>query len=1510
MKDITNQASYDLAEKIIAEVLATGAKECDLSDLRIEELPESIKQLTQLEVLSLRGCKWLKNILALEALTELKQLDLSRCRSLRDVSVVSHLSGLQQLDLSGCENLKDVSVLSHLSSLQQLSLSWCSNLKDVSVVSHLLGLEQLSLSWCSNLKDVSVVSHLLGLQQLSLSGCSNLKDVSGLSNLSGLQQLSLSGCSSLKDVSVLSHLSGLQQLSLSGRESLRDLSGLSHLSGLQQLDLSWCENLKDVSVLSNLSGLQQLNLSWCRSLKDVSGLSNLSGLQQLDLSMCSNLRDVSGLSHLSNLQQLDLSGCRSLKDVSVVSHLSGLQQLDLSGCRSLKDVSVLSHLSGLQQLSLSGCSSLNDVSVLSHLLGLQQLSLRRCSSLKDVSVLSHLSGLQQLSLSGCSSLKDVSGLSHLSGLQQLSLSGCSSLKDVSVLSHLSGLQQLSLSGRESLRDLSGLSHLSGLQQLDLSWCENLKDVSVLSHLSGLQQLNLSWCENLKDVSGLSNLLGLQQLDLSGCSSLNDVSGLSNLLGLQQLDLSGCDKLVDVECLNNLNELRELKCHSLLCIYSSLLFKLPRLHIYQGGCIDTPEEITNPINHHNSFPKIIAWQKDILASGEAPNNELKLLILGNGRIGKTQIARKLQQQPFDPAIESTHGIMLGHFEVLPEEDDKPAVYANLWDFGGQDIYLGTHGLFLDEKAIYVIVWHPDYENNNEYIENGVPMCNRSLAYWLEYVQSLAGKDAPIIVVQSQCDKESQVIPPLLPSNHGFTRLKVSSCSAKVSYGLERLQPELKSAARLLCERYEEVKLPKNWLSVMHELQHKRDNESCKTISYDEFEALCQNNGSQYSSIVASYLHRTGQVFWRDGAFGNDLVLDQAWALKGLYALLDRTKTLPIIQRELGQFHLWHLKQTVWSQYTEQEQKLFIDMMKQCGSCFSLGENTDTYIAPDLLPSEWSQRESVQDVWRNAQPTAKVELKYHFLHDGIIKAVLCAIGEKAGRAGIYWRTGVCYFDREISGAVKIHAIYADTQRTSQQGSIWIEIEGSKSQQLITHLVESVLSIRIGKKPETIWHIGAEKKDSSEHEHLAERSQESSKPFDAIKPDQNLGDRAKPLEISCVDRRKTNNQNILVIATEWSSHHGGLSTFNRELCIALAEIGKTVHCVVKAAEPKERAEAKAKNIELIVAKNGDLSRKLPLDASYQPDIIIGHGRVTGSDAKAQQEDHFTNAKRIHFIHTAAGQLEWFKDKPDAAQQAEAREKEEKELAVGASLVAAVGPRLYDEFQNVLDGLKPERRPAIFEFQVGFNREESRSTTWPTLLHCLILGRAEDAKIKGIDIAAKAIHVLDKTDLRAAPELIIRGAPSGEGTKLQTNLTTTYPNLSLRVREFSADLEDIASDIRRASLVIMPSRTEGFGLVALEALRFGTPILVSNNSGFARTLKKILKDDLEANRYIVETPDSLDEAANNWGKKIARELYDVPASINRTKELIEKLSETLIWSKSCQDMLDELERVSQVSK
>lgn len=59
--------------------------------------------------------------------------------------------------------------------------------------------------------------------------------------------------------------------------------------------------------------------------------------------------------------------------------------------------------------------------------------------------------------------------------------------------------------------------------------------------------------------------------------------------------------------------------------------------------------------------------------------------------------------------------------------------------------------------------------------------------------------------------------------------------------------------------------------------------------------------------------------------------------------------------------------------------------------------------------------------------------------------------------------------------------------------------------------------------------------------------------------------------------------------------------------------------------------------------------------------------------------------------------------------------------------------------------------------------------------------------------------------------------------------------MRKYLENRENLAKLFCEANLAIIPSRTEGFGLTALEALSACLPFLVSQNSGFGEALAKV---------------------------------------------------------------------------
>jgi len=388
------------------------------------------------------------------------------------------------------------------------------------------------------------------------------------------------------------------------------------------------------------------------------------------------------------------------------------------------------------------------------------------------------------------------------------------------------------------------------------------------------------------------------------------------------------------------------------------------------------------------------------------------------------------------------------------------------------------------------------------------------------------------------------------------------------------------------------------------------------------------------------------------------------------------------------------------------------------------------------------------------------------------------------------------------------------------------------------------------------------------------------------------------------------ILSIATEWFSRHGGISTFNRELCIALARIGQRVTCLVPNSSQDEKDAAIKCGVTLIDApkiahpdNSMALLRPPQLPNGFIPEVVIGHGRITGPFAEAQVSDNFKEAQRIHFVHMIPSEIEWFKEKGEAAKTVEERESLELELCRNAKLIAAVGPRIFRETGTMVHCLDP--RPQVHLFIPGIHNDLSSDLTIPPGIQCLVLGRAEDLELKGLDIAAKAMAELPHPHPRpfeSTPALIVRGAQEGTGKKLRNKLIDIAgKQTDIRVLEYTSDTQRISADLRRASVVLMPSRAEGFGLVAIEALAMATPILVSSHSGIGELLKNFLGPS-KAAQYVVHTTGDANTDATEWSRALETLLRDRTSAFRRARELHSDLTMQLTWDAAAKALLNAL--------
>jgi hypothetical protein len=249
---------------------------------------------------------------------------------------------------------------------------------------------------------------------------------------------------------------------------------------------------------------------------------------------------------------------------------------------------------------------------------------------------------------------------------------------------------------------------------------------------------------------------------------------------------------------------------------------------------------------------------------------------------------------------------------------------------------------------------------------------------------------------------------------------------------------------------------------------------------------------------------------------------------------------------------------------------------------------------------------------------------------------------------------------------------------------------------------------------------------------------------------------------------------------------------------------------------------------------------------------------------------------------------------------------LARRATRVLAVGPRLHDLYLRKLAPLPAVPEPLMII--PGFDRTSTamRSTPVGRPRQILLIGRLDDIRVKGLDIAAqavaKAIHGLGAAENEY--ELLLRGAPvTGHDELRRTLLHHAEHPLRMVTRSFSTDNETLHHDLQQATVMLMPSRAEAFGLAAAEAIAAGTPVLVSNRSGLGMLLNSLLPVE-EVRRIVVPVVDAPDRDAESWARAIDRVLADPDAAFVNAARLQSLLEGRQTWAMAAAVVLEAIGR------
>ncbi|MEH2372732.1 COR domain-containing protein, partial [Nostoc sp.] len=514
---------------------------------------------------------------------------------------------------------------------------------------------------------------------------------------------------------------------------------------------------------------------------------------------------------------------------------------------------------------------------------------------------------------------------------------------------------------------------------------------------------------------IAKLTNLTQLILYSNQITQIPEAIAKLTNLTQLHLSNNQITQIPEAIAKLTNLTQLHLYSnqITQIPEAIesLAKLRKLDL-RGNPLPISPEILGSSDNVGSVKDIFNYLQ-LLRSGEVrPLNEAKLLLIGQGSVGKTSLIERLIRDKYDKNQPQTDGLNVETWNVQVNSKD---IRLNVWDFGGQEIYHATHQFFLTKRSLYLLVCNCRTSEEENRIE-----------YWLKLIESFGGK-SPVIMVGNKKDEQP------LDINRKALREKypniqaIIETSCQENIGIDELRTAILQQVGKLKEVYD--LLPLTWFEVKQQLESMTEN----FITYSSYIGICYKNNipeEQNQEQLIDLLHRLGLVLnFRDHPILKDTnVLKPNWVTEGIYALLSdenlKTKTKGIFTPA----DLTCILNP--ERYPTKRHSYLIGLMKEFELCFALECEPPQFLIPGLLPKDQPDETQLHG--------ETLEFQYHYkvLPESIISRFIVITHEKIHKQ-IYWRSGVMLQYQENNEIYNIARIKADPE----DKKIFITISGRK-------------------------------------------------------------------------------------------------------------------------------------------------------------------------------------------------------------------------------------------------------------------------------------------------------------------------------------------------------------------------------------------------------------------------------------------------------------------------------------
>ncbi|MBC1294859.1 leucine-rich repeat domain-containing protein, partial [Nostoc sp. UCD122] len=594
-------------------------------------------------------------------------------------------------------------------------------------------------------------------------------------------------------------------------------------------------------------------------------------------------------------------------------------------------------------------------------------------------------------------------IAKLTNLTQLDLNGNRITQIPEVIAKLTNLTQLHLSSNKITQIPEVIAKLTNLTQLHLDGNRITQIPEVIAKLTNLTQLHLDGNRITQIPEVIAKLTNLTQLHLDGNRITQIPEVIAKLTNLTQLHLDG-NRITQIpEMIAKLTNLTQLHLNgNRITQIPEVIESLPKLETLdlRGNPLPISPEILGSFDRVGSVKKIFNYLQ-LLRSGEVrPLNEAKLLLIGQGSVGKTSLIKRLIRNKYDKNQPQTDGLNVETWNVQVNSKD---IRLNVWDFGGQEIYHATHQFFLTKRSLYLLVCNCRTSEEENRIE-----------YWLKLIESFGGQ-SPVIIVGNKKDEQP------LDINRKALREKYPNIQAIIetscqdNIGIDELRAAILQQIANLKEVYD--LLPLTWFEVKQKLESMTED----FISYNRYIGICHQKEipeEQNQEQLIDLLHRLGLVLnFRDHPILKDTnVLKPNWVTEGIYALLSdenlKTKTKGIFTPA----DLIRILNP--ERYPTERHGYLIELMKEFELGFALECYPPQFLIAGLLPKDQPNETKLQG--------KTLEFQYHYkvLPESIISRFIVNSHEKIHNQ-IYWRSGVMLQYQENNEIYNIARIKADPE-----------------------------------------------------------------------------------------------------------------------------------------------------------------------------------------------------------------------------------------------------------------------------------------------------------------------------------------------------------------------------------------------------------------------------------------------------------------------------------------------------